>query len=234
MRIVALSDQHGYLPEIPPCDLLLVAGDICPDRVRDSVAMFQPQVQSVWFDRMIRPWIAGSPARHRIVTWGNHDFCGQACDYSADAPARAPTTTLQIVVDELTTVPSADSPPARDVTVWATPWSTAFGDWAFMKSAEELTAAYARIPEGIDVLMSHQPPYGCGDLVTDPSGDRVHVGSRELLATIERVRPRIVVCGHIHAGHGRYEHRGIPIYNVSVVDERYRNVHEATVIDLEL
>ena len=233
MRIVAVSDQHGCMPEVPPCDLLLVAGDICPDRVRDTVAMFQPQVQSAWFDRMIRPWIAASPARHRVTTWGNHDWCGQACDYSADAPARASTTTLQIVVDALTRVPSDDSTQAADITIWATPWSIAFGDWAFMKTPAELAAEYARIPEGIDILMSHQPPYGYGDLVTDLSGDRVHVGSPELLAAIERVRPRLVVCGHIHAGHGRYEHQGVPIYNVSVVDERYRNVHEPTVIDLE-
>jgi Icc-related predicted phosphoesterase len=103
-----------------------------------------------------------------------------------------------------------------------------------MKTPNELAAAYARIPEGIDILMSHQPPFGYGDLVTDLSGERRHVGSHELLGTIERVRPRVVVCGHIHAGYGRYEHRGIPIYNVSVVDERYCNVHEATVFDLEL
>ncbi|GAC1460729.1 MAG: hypothetical protein PVSMB1_10980 [Gemmatimonadaceae bacterium] len=42
----------------------------------------------------------------------------------------------------------------------------------------------------------------------------------------------IVICGHVHGGYGRYEHLGIPIYNVSVVDERYWLVNAPTVIDL--
>ena len=39
-------------------------------------------------------------------------------------------------------------------------------------------------------------------------------------------------CGHVHGGFGRFEHQGIPIYNVSVVDEQYRLVNAPTVIDL--
>ena len=35
-------------------------------------------------------------------------------------------------------------------------------NWAFMKAPGELEAVYAKIPEGIDVLVSHQPPYGWG------------------------------------------------------------------------
>jgi hypothetical protein len=41
-----------------------------------------------------------------------------------------------------------------------------------------------------------------------------------------------VICGHVHGGFGRYEHQGIRIYNVSVVDEAYRLVNAPTVIDL--
>lgn len=42
MRIVALSDQHGFLPDIPPCDLLIVAGDVWPDRVGPFMAVHDP------------------------------------------------------------------------------------------------------------------------------------------------------------------------------------------------
>ena len=99
--------------------------------------------------------------------------------------------------------------------------------WAFRKSNEELTETYASIPTGLDILVSHQPPYGYGDQDAEP------LGSPELLAAIERVRPRLVICGHIHAGHGHFEHDGIPIYNVSVVNDQYRLVRTPTVIDID-
>lgn len=47
MRIVALSDMHGFLPDIPPCDLLIVAGDVCPDRFGPFMAVHDPQQQQV-------------------------------------------------------------------------------------------------------------------------------------------------------------------------------------------
>jgi hypothetical protein len=36
-------------------------------------------------------------------------------------------------------------------------------NWAFMKEAADLEAVYAQIPEGTEILVSHQPPYGFGD-----------------------------------------------------------------------
>src|SRR5262245_66452598 len=108
MRIVAISDQHGFLPEIPPCDLVIVAGDVCPDRMGPFLAMHAPDQQKSWFNATIRPWLARSAATHKILTWGNHDWCGQACSFHADSPQEASTTDLQILVDEGTRMPADD------------------------------------------------------------------------------------------------------------------------------
>jgi Calcineurin-like phosphoesterase len=232
MRIVALSDQHGFLPEVPPCDLLIVAGDVCPDRFGPFLAMHAPEQQKSWFDRHVRPWLASVPAAHKILTWGNHDWCGQACNFRRDSPAEASLADAQILVDEGTVVPARESTD-RTISVWATPWSNQFMNWAFMKQPSELDAVYGEIPDGTDILVSHQPPYGYGDRHFDVGSGRVeHLGSRELLAAVDRIRPKLVICGHIHDGHGRTDYAGVPIYNVSVVDEQYRITHPPTVIDL--
>jgi Icc-related predicted phosphoesterase len=232
MRIAALSDQHGYLPEVPACDLLIVGGDVCPDRVGLSVSKDEPARQRDWFDEHARPWLAASPAAHRILTWGNHDWCGQACSFDADSPAVASTTSLQILVDTSTSVP-AHGAAGGAITVWATPWSRQFMNWAFMKSPDELAEVYEAIPEGVDILVSHQPPYGYGDrFVDERSGEVEYLGSHELLAAIKRVKPRLVICGHIHGGYGHFECGRTLIYNVSVVNDQYHLVRPATVIDI--
>jgi len=228
MRVAALSDQHGYLSEIPRCDLLIVAGDVCPDRFGPFRARHEPEKQKSWFNRKVRPWLAKAPATHKILTWGNHDWCGQECAFPYDSPEHASTTELQILVDQETTVDSPDGA----VTVWATPWSNRFMNWAFMKEPAELEDIYTQIPDGIDILVSHQPPYGYGDRLVNEMSDHVeHLGSRELLTAIRRVRPKLVICGHIHSGYGRFECDGIPVYNVSVVDEQYRLVRPPTIIE---
>jgi hypothetical protein len=231
MRIVAISDQHGFLPDIPPCDLLIIAGDVCPDALDGHFAADRPDLQKAWFDRTIRPWLAASPASHKLLTWGNHDWCGEACDFHSDWPPAASSQMLQILLTRETTIPRSDG--GRPIRVWASPWSNQFGDWAFMRAPRDLASVYDAIPEGIDVLVSHQPPYGYCDAVPDfRTGHPSPQGSRQLLAAIDRVRPRVVICGHIHEGHGEAERDGTRIYNVSVVDEYYRLVHSATLIDI--
>jgi len=52
--------------------------------------------------------------------------------------------------------------------------------------------------ERCDVLVAHEPPYGV--LYTIPTGR--HIGSSKVAHAVERLRPRVMVCGHVHESPG--------------------------------
>jgi uncharacterized protein len=64
--------------------------------------------------------------------------------------------------------------------------------WSFDLSEEDAAAKLERCPEG-GVLVVHSPPQG----YVDQAHGR-HLGSTAVLEAIERRRPEIVLCGHIH------------------------------------
>ena len=57
-------------------------------------------------------------------------------------------------------------------------------------------------------------------------------GERFLASKVERVQPRLAVCGHIHSGYGRYALGGTEIINASLVDNDYRPVNPVVQISL--
>jgi hypothetical protein len=73
MRICCIADLHGKLPIIPECDLLLVAGDVCPHFLEkyagDSSDCFG---QSKWLQSVFTAWLENAPAKHKVMTFGNH------------------------------------------------------------------------------------------------------------------------------------------------------------------
>jgi len=213
MRVALTSDTHGYTATIPPgIDAVLHAGDIGPD------------IQAApWFRDTFYPWAAhvGVPI---FATFGNHDFIGQH-DHAnligefEQLPPGAPSN-LRLVVDEQCDV--------LGVPVWFSPWSGRFFDWAFMADEAELKKKYLRIAADTQVIVTHGPPHGYGDLTID----RVRAGSAALTARMSELTAlRLVVTGHIHEAFGVYDAGGVLVYNVSMVDFGYHPAHEPIVID---
>ncbi|MBD3191632.1 MAG: metallophosphoesterase [Candidatus Heimdallarchaeota archaeon] len=70
----------------------------------------------------------------------------------------------------------------EEIKIWGTPWM----------------GNIALIPEDTDILVSHVPPWGIGDL----SNRGIHKGSRELLEKVKEVKPKYHIFGHVHEGYG--------------------------------
>lgn len=73
-----------------------------------------------------------------------------------------------------------------------------FCKWAFnVPRGEACLSKWEMIPSDTDILITHTPPVGHGDLCC--SG--VRAGCVELLSTVQnRVKPKYHVFGHIHEG----------------------------------
>jgi len=69
--------------------------------------------------------------------------------------------------------------------------------WSFDLSEDEAAAKLESCPEGA-ILVVHSPPKG----YVDEAHGR-HLGSEAVRAAIERTRPLLAVCGHVHQCWGR-------------------------------
>jgi Icc-related predicted phosphoesterase len=207
VRLVCVSDLHGYLPPVEPCDLLLVAGDICP------TADERPKTQREWLHSTFADWLAEVPADIVVGVAGNHDFVGET------DPAALRDLDWHYLQDESIEVDG--------ISVYGSPWTSRFQDWAFMLSEAELARRWDEIPAAVDVLCMHSPPLGYGDWI---SGQ--HIGSPSLLEAIDTRAPRLCVFGHVHQGYGRWQRGASALVNASHCDMAYLPAHPPVVVEL--
>jgi uncharacterized protein len=86
---------------------------------------------------------------------------------------------------------------------------TPFGRWSYDFSEEQAAELLADCPAAC-VLVSHSPPWGA----VDEASRGQNLGSVAVRSTVERTRPLLVVCGHIHACAGRQSAIGsTPVVN---------------------
>lgn len=205
MRIVAVADTHTFesdLGTLPDGDVFVHAGDLCRGGRLDELAV-------------VTAWLKTLPHRHKIVVAGNHDWCF----------VRQPEEARQLLEDGI--VYLQDSEVVLDgVRFWGSPWQPEFNRWAFnLPRGEALAAKWAMIPEGIDVLITHGPPFGIGDAC-----EPVRQGCRDLLVAVRRLRPVLHLFGHIHQDGGFWQEGETAFANVTA----WECERGPTVLDLDV
>lgn len=195
-RVIATSDFHGRLPEIEETDLLLIAGDICPSK--------QPPEQSIWLDTTFRSWLDKVPAKEIVLIAGNHDHIFEK------APELVPKNLkFHYLQDSSITL--------FGITIYGTPWQLPF--WgSFNLSDGRLTEIYKKIPEHVDIIISHGPPFGICDTIINGKSV-IHTGSTALKKRVLEVKPKFCIFGHIHNAYGSKIEEEITFANVSLVND---------------
>ena len=174
VRLVLISDTHLRHPEVPPGDLLIHAGDLTP---RGTL----PEMKRA------ASWLRGLPHPHKVVIAGNHDFCLE------EEPG------LRELFEPDVRYLCDEGAELAGLRLWGSPWTPWFHDWAFnLPRGEALREVWERIPEGLDVLITHGPPAG----VLDRTRDGLLVGCEDLLHAVRAKPPALHVFGHIHEAHG--------------------------------
>jgi len=208
MIIDCISDLHGYCPKLDGGDLLIIAGDLT---ARDR--------SSDWENFFL--WLSKQEYKKKIFISGNHDnqamsqFDWYDAEYLCDSGTEF-----------------------EALNIWGSPWSLWFNGinpkcTAFTGSEKDLKKKFDLIPDDIDILITHSPPYG----ILDKTIRNEHVGSKSLAYKIGMMEnpPRLWVWGHIHESYGvDFAVRGkhVKMINASYVNERYEPVNKVIRIEL--
>jgi len=226
MKVVAFADMHGHLDfDIPDGDLYLIGGDICP--ATDHGYAFQLD----WLHTTFRAFLGRLGIEKVFWVGGNHDLVleGRSCPLGDDLRS----CYLQDEVME-----------RAGLKVWGSPWSKPFNRWAFQLEENIADLIYRHIPEDVDIVISHGPPWKHGEKVfhgTRMNGTPIvpeftrHTGSKVLFNKLLELQPKLVVTGHIHESAGIYpiEHQKTIVANCSVLDGNYEMKNKPKLFEIK-
>ena len=205
MRVVLVSDTHGLHRklQVPDGDLLVHAGDF-------TVFSKPPSVVSDF-----NAWLGSLPHRHKVVVPGNHEFVLE------EPRNRGAITNAVLLVDSGVEV--------EGLRIWGSPVTPLYGGAFGMSTAADRKRHWARIPKGLDILVTHGPPLG---ILDHRPGSERHQGCPELREAVLQAKPRVHVFGHIHFGYGTFRTPDTLFANASLMGEDGRLSRQPIVTDL--
>lgn len=225
LKISALSDIHGLTGiDIEPCDILFICGDIVPTTIEKDEAAC-----AGWFDTMFIPWIDRLPCDKAIVIAGNHDFYMNNREHELREMFKK--------CDKLVYL-NCDIYEYEGVVIYGTPLCKRFGPYAFMGPIEGQDELYNRmlnVVDKIDIIVAHDAPYGCSDILLQRGYDNErHIGNKALKRLVEKAQPKLMLHGHLHStNHDKETIGDTDVYCVSITDEGYFNAYKPLYLEME-
>lgn len=118
----------------------------------------------------------------------------------------------------------------KKIKFYGIPWQPEFYNWAFNlpRNGVELEEVYNKIPNDVDVLITHGPPHG----ILDITPHNLPVGCELLINKLNTINPIIHVFGHIHHSYGVKQIKDTLFVNASTCTERYVPINKPHVIDV--
>jgi Icc-related predicted phosphoesterase len=164
----------------------------------------------VWEVEEFIEWYASLPFKNKIMIAGNHDFLFE----------RDPEKSKEIL-DRLGSeiIYLNDSGvELAGLKFWGSPVTPWFHDWAFNRIGDKIKEHWDLIPNDINVLITHGPPY----LTLDDTKSGLRVGCPRLSKKIKDLTDlKVHVFGHIHEASGIVEKSGVTYVNASTLDLYY-------------
>ena len=203
MRVVAISDTHNqhHGLRLPKGDLLLHAGDVSGRGTEAEVQNFLD-------------WFTVQDFEYKVFIAGNHDYFFE----------RFPDSFVQHIIPEDIIYLNDSGVEIEGIKIWGSPVQPWFLDWAFnRKRGAEIDKHWKLIPEDTDILMTHGPAHG----ILDRTARGEHVGCKDLLQKINKVKPKFHIAGHIHEAYGMEKHGETTFINASVLNLRYQLANES-------
>lgn len=206
MRIVLISDTHNQLSavDVPAGDVLIHAGDATFSGKTQEVVEFVRHMEML-------------PHPHKIFVPGNHDWLfEQDIKQCRDLLGQG----IRILIDEYVEV--------AGLKIYGSPWTPRHDDWAFnLDRGEPIREKWRRIPESLDILITHGPPYG----ILDQDTIDENVGCEALKEELSRIKPKVHVFGHVHHSYGSLTWNEIQFVNASICDEEYKASNKAFLLE---
>lgn len=222
MLIGAISDLHGNLIDIYPCEVLFICGDISPLRLQ-----FNMEEMEYWITNEFLPWCEKLSCERIFLIAGNHDaFLERKKEKFKSLLLGSKVVYLENELSEYIT-DNGDC-----YKIFGTPYCHIFGNWPFMRTDEVLKNKFFDIPEDCDIVFSHDCPFGTGDVCLELN--EKHRGSIPLRDAIIRSKPRYLFTGHLHsANHNCEILEDTEVYNTSIVNERYEVSYEPLYLNIQ-